>query len=70
MPLYEYVCQDCENRAELLIRGNELPSCPSCGSSQMLKQLSVVAAPVTPSGASQPSPRAGGCGGSCACHPH
>ncbi|MBX7165618.1 MAG: zinc ribbon domain-containing protein [Pirellulales bacterium] len=68
MPLYEYVCQDCHNACELLVRGSERPLCPNCQSQRLEKLLSVTAAPVTGS-ASLPvcgtsgAPRpAGGCG--------
>ncbi len=44
MPLYEFACVDCKSQAELLIRGGESPTCPTCGSSRLEKQLSVVAA--------------------------
>ncbi|MBX9791676.1 MAG: zinc ribbon domain-containing protein [Pirellulales bacterium] len=46
MPLYEYVCDDCHRPAELLIRGNEKPICPECGSKHLSKQFSVPAAHV------------------------
>ena len=45
MPLYEYVCQDCESQAELLVQGSQQPECPKCGSAKLTKLLSVVAAP-------------------------
>jgi len=44
MPIYEYVCRDCGHPFEWLVRGNEKPVCPSCGRSQLTKQLSVPAA--------------------------
>lgn len=44
MPLYEYVCHDCEREFELLVRGGEKPACPKCGSDSLVRQLSVVAA--------------------------
>ena len=31
MPLYEYSCQKCSRKIELLIRGDEKPVCPQCG---------------------------------------
>ena len=46
MPLYEYVCDDCHQPAELLIRGNEKPVCPQCGSQRLEKKFSVPAAHV------------------------
>lgn len=71
MPIYEYVCRDCREELELLVRGAETPTCTQCGSSQLEKLLSV---PAAHSASSQsglpicdgPSPRGpcgmGGCG--------
>jgi putative FmdB family regulatory protein len=44
MPLYEYVCGKCRSEFELLVRSQEKPACPSCGSESLRQQLSVVAA--------------------------
>ncbi|MCX7428258.1 MAG: zinc ribbon domain-containing protein, partial [Planctomycetia bacterium] len=44
MPIYEYVCRDCGHQFEWLVRGEEKPSCPSCGRERLTKQLSVPAA--------------------------
>lgn len=41
MPIYDYVCQDCGQGGEFLVTGDaDAPSCRSCGSSRMKKQLS------------------------------
>ena len=71
MPLYEYLCQDCQSQAELLVTASSQPACPQCGSAKLTKLLSIVAAPGRTS-AEGVSPRAGGgpCGPSCGCHPH
>ncbi len=50
MPIYEYQCNACHSDFELLIRGNEKPECPSCDSGDVIKQLSVAAAPKSASG--------------------
>jgi putative FmdB family regulatory protein len=72
MPLYEYQCQDCNAQVELLIQSGQQPKCPTCGSEQLSKLLSVVAAPTSrDSGAPASMPRPGGsCGSGCGCHPH
>jgi putative FmdB family regulatory protein len=44
MPLYEYACRDCDAEFELLIRGSEIPQCPSCAGQRLEKLLSVPAA--------------------------
>jgi putative FmdB family regulatory protein len=70
MPLYEYVCQECDSQAELLVKGSEQPNCPKCGSARLTKLLSVVAAPGRDaSAATAPNPAGGSCGPGCGCHP-
>ncbi len=67
MPIYEYACMECESHFEELVRNAEEPDCPECGSSDVLRQLSVFAAHGI---SSQPSLGGGGggcCGGSCGC---
>ena len=44
MPIFEYACEKCEVEFELLVRGEEVPACPGCGSEKLAKQLSVPAA--------------------------
>jgi putative FmdB family regulatory protein len=41
MPLYEYVCQGCQAKIELLLRGAQQPVCPQCGGRELEKQFSV-----------------------------
>ncbi|MDQ3867535.1 MAG: zinc ribbon domain-containing protein [Actinomycetota bacterium] len=69
MPIYEYVCMECESHFEELLRVDDAdPSCPDCGASKSRRVFSVLAAHGT---AEQPSfggTSAGGCcGGSCGC---
>ena len=65
MPIYEYVCQDCGERYEKLVRSGtdkvEL-ICPRCGSRQARKALSLFGlrgGPASPQGASAPAPSCG-----------
>ena len=44
MPIYEYVCMSCESHFEELVRNDETPPCPDCGSEKAKKQFSVFAA--------------------------
>lgn len=44
MPIYEYVCVQCNQQFELLVRGDEKPACPECGGTRVAKQLSVPSA--------------------------
>ncbi len=67
MPIYEYVCMECESHFEELVRNGEAVSCPDCDGSNVRKQWSVFA---TPSTAREAGPVTGGggcCGGSCGC---
>lgn len=43
MPIYEYVCQQCGNEFEALVRSNTTPECPGCHSTELNKMLSVFA---------------------------
>ena len=73
MPLYEYTCKKCHSDFELLVRGDQKPICPQCGSQRLEKQLSIPAAhstgnhslPVCPAQAmgtcGMPQCGAGGC---------
>ena len=77
MPIYEYVCMSCESHFEELVRHDEVPPCPECGSTKSKKQFSVFAmhgASQTHGASQQPSfgSSSGGgcCGGSCGCGGH
>jgi putative FmdB family regulatory protein len=67
MPIYEYVCMECESHFEELVRyAGSGVECPDCGAANVRKQLSVFATHGT---SSEPSFGRGGgcCGGSCGC---
>ena len=68
MPIYEFVCMQCESHYEELVPMGASADCPDCGSSDVRKQFSVFAAHGVESGPG-PSFGAGGgcCGGSCGC---
>ncbi len=78
MPIYEYVCSDCETRFEkIVINKQQEIACPKCASKKASIQLSVFA---TSNGSSNGSSAksststsfSGGggscCGGGCGCH--
>jgi putative FmdB family regulatory protein len=44
MPIYEYHCPTCREDFELLIRGEDSPACPECGTKRVEKLPSVPAA--------------------------
>ena len=43
MPIYEYVCGQCKNRFEALVRGSTVVAveCPICRSTSLEKQVSI-----------------------------
>ena len=41
MPLFEYTCDECSTNFELLIRGNETPTCPLCQSTLLDRKFSI-----------------------------
>ena len=41
MPLFEYVCKDCNKRFEALVYGSRQPECPACQGSHLDQQISV-----------------------------
>jgi putative FmdB family regulatory protein len=47
MPMYEYICQECEHPFETLVFGGETVECPKCRSQRLERLLSVPAAPKT-----------------------
>jgi putative FmdB family regulatory protein len=61
VPIYEYVCRDCHQQFELIVRGSNAPACTACGSPNLQKQLSVFAAHTKQAAA----PRAAGPCGTC-----
>ena len=69
MPLYEYRCDQCGRRFEVLQKigaASDGVTCPGCGGSQVAKQLSTFASSVSASGSggSLPcgKPAGAGCG--------
>ena len=45
MPIYEYQCQDCDHRVEVLQKMSDAPrvDCPACGKPSLRKKVSAVA---------------------------
>jgi len=64
MPIFEYVCQECQHEFETLIFGRDKAKCPKCQSQKLTPQLSVFAVSAKGSGGSSPgmSASAGACG--------
>jgi putative FmdB family regulatory protein len=61
MPLYEYVCSDCNKPFETLVTSERRPACPACRGTNLQKQLSVFAVS-TGSGSRSKAGPVGGCG--------
>jgi putative FmdB family regulatory protein len=43
MPIFEYICKECDHQFEALVFGNKKTSCPKCSSKNLVQQLSVFA---------------------------
>lgn len=62
MPIYEYICKDCNRRFEALVHGSQQATCPNCNGSQLDQQFSTYAVSSSTKSAT-PSPCGGGaCG--------
>lgn len=74
MPIYEYICEDCNEHFEkIVINKQQEIACPKCSSKRAAIQLSVFAASAsnggsTPSGGFSGGGGGGCCGGGCSCH--
>jgi putative FmdB family regulatory protein len=78
MPIYEYVCEECQTRHERIVMSNgSKVECPKCGSNRQTVQFSVFAAhnggngssALTSSSAAVPTGASCGCTPrTCGCH--
>jgi putative FmdB family regulatory protein len=76
MPIYEYICDDCQTEFEKLVLNKQQEiACPKCASKKASLQLSVFATSNGSSNGSSAKPSTstssgggGCCGGGCACH--
>ena len=62
MPIFEYLCKQCDHRFETLVQGDRKAECPSCKSRKLEKQLSVFAATSKANGSESFSVPQGACG--------
>jgi len=62
MPIFEYVCKECQHEFEALVFGKQKAECPKCQSKKLEPQLSVFAVPAKTGTTSQRSMPAGPCG--------
>ncbi len=66
MPIYGYDCNKCGHEFETLVRSSDTPACPSCGSVDLAKQLSLIASPAKGGSDAAPQMSCGAGGGGCA----
>ena len=45
MPIYGFTCDMCGKEFQTLVRSSETAECPSCGSTALTRQLSLIAQP-------------------------
>jgi putative FmdB family regulatory protein len=64
MPIFEYLCQECQHEFEALVFGRDKASCPKCHSKKLAPQLSVfaVASKGMSAKGSSAAPSSGACG--------
>jgi len=62
MPIFEYVCKECQHEFEALVFGKQKAECPKCQSKKLEPQLSVFAVSAKSEATSQRSMPAGPCG--------
>jgi len=62
MPIFEYVCQECEHRFEAIVLGSKGAKCPRCESRSLNQQLSRFAVGGGRSSDSLSAADSGGCG--------
>jgi len=62
MPIFEYVCRECNHRFEQLIQGSAEAACPRCKATKLEKQFSAFGVGAT---GGWPTSGGGGACGSC-----
>jgi putative FmdB family regulatory protein len=62
MPIFEYVCQECEHKFEAIVLGQQKPRCPKCESKRLEQQISKFAVTTDASPQASPAGPCGACG--------
>jgi putative FmdB family regulatory protein len=63
MPIYEYLCKECDHQFEALVYGKDKAACPKCHGKKLEPKLSVFAVSAKGSSSSAfPSGACGSCG--------
>jgi putative FmdB family regulatory protein len=60
MPIFEYICKDCDHPFEALVYGKQKAKCPKCHGSKLAARLSIFA--VSAKSVSTAAPSTGACG--------
>jgi putative FmdB family regulatory protein len=60
MPIFEYICKECDHQFEALVYGKQKAECPKCHGGKLAPQLSVFA--VSAKGDATSAPSTGACG--------
>jgi putative FmdB family regulatory protein len=61
VPIFEYICKQCDHEFEAIVYGGHSAECPKCKSKHLTPQLSVFAVVIKGSSSAAPA-AAGGCG--------
>jgi putative FmdB family regulatory protein len=61
MPIFEYICRECDHQFEALVYGKQKAACPKCHATKLAPQLSVFAVSAGSAKSISAAP-AGGCG--------
>ena len=43
MPIFEYICQECDHHFEAIVLGHKKPACPRCEGKKLQQQISTFA---------------------------
>ncbi len=62
MPIFEYVCKDCDHPFEALVYGKQKAECPKCHGKELAPRLSVFAVSAKGHSSGASSSVGGGCG--------
>jgi len=62
MPIFEYICKECDHHFEALVYGKQKAECPKCHATKLAPQLSVFAVSAKGASTSSSAPASGACG--------
>jgi putative FmdB family regulatory protein len=62
MPIFEYICKECQHQFEALVYGKQKAECPKCHATRLEPLLSVFAVSAKGSSPSASSSSRGACG--------